>query len=162
MDYRKRLQTIYAQAESEDRKKGEGIYYEEHHKIPAHYFANEQHPDGRNNPAANLPENKVLLTGKEHYMSHRLLYKIDPCPANLSALVMMQRIKRDGKIYTVKGREAAGKEITDEDEIDEEKIEDLAECWEGVMFAQMAAKIVELERAVASLKQQLDDKNSCC
>ena len=107
MDYRKRLQTIYAQAESEDRKKGEGIYYEEHHKIPAHYFANEQHPDGRNNPAANLPENKVLLTGKEHYMSHRLLYKIDPCPANLSALVMMQRIKRDGKIYTVKGREAA-------------------------------------------------------
>ena len=59
-------------------------------------------------------------------------------------------------------RKAAGKEITDEDEIDEEKIEDLAECWEGVMFAQMAAKIVELERAVASLKQQLDDKNSCC
>ena len=57
MDYRKRLQTI-TQAESEDRKKGEGIYYEEHHKIPAHYFANEQHPDGRNNPAANLQKTK--------------------------------------------------------------------------------------------------------
>ena len=107
MDYRKRLQTIYAQAESEDRKKGEGIYYEEHHKIPAHYFANEQHPDGRNNPAANLPQNKVLLTGKEHYMSHRLLHKIDPCPANAFALEMMRRIKRNGKTYTVKGREAA-------------------------------------------------------
>jgi hypothetical protein len=107
MDYRKRLQAIHAKAESEDRKKGEGIYYEEHHKIPAHYFANEQYPDGRDNPAANHPSNLVLLTAKEHYMAHRLLYKIDPCPANLSALVMMQRIKRGGKIYTVKGREAA-------------------------------------------------------
>ena len=59
-------------------------------------------------------------------------------------------------------RKDAGKEITNEDEIDEEKIEDLAETWEGVMFAKMAAKIVELEKAVAGLKHQLDDKNDCC
>ena len=68
-----------------DRKKGEGVYYEEHHKIPAHYFANDQYPNGRDNPEANRPENKVLLTGKEHYMAHRLLHKIDPCPANAFA-----------------------------------------------------------------------------
>lgn len=46
--------------------------------------------------------------------------------------------------------------------ISEDTLDELAATWEGSLFAQMAAKIIELEKAVAGLKAQLDEKNSCC
>lgn len=43
-------------------------YYERHHIIPSSL--------GGTNDAANI----VLLTGKEHYIIHWILYRINPCP----------------------------------------------------------------------------------
>lgn len=52
---------IIEKAKSESRKKGQGIYYESHHILPTALGGSD------------TKENKVLLTGKEHYLCHRLL-----------------------------------------------------------------------------------------
>lgn len=66
MEYEKLYEKIIAKAKSENRKKGEGIYYEEHHIKPRSIF-----PE-----LINDPDNKVLLTAREHYFCHQLLTKI--------------------------------------------------------------------------------------
>lgn len=66
MNYEKLYEKIIAKAKSENRKKGEGIYYEEHHIKPKSIF-----PE-----LAKDKDNLVLLTAREHFFCHQLLTKI--------------------------------------------------------------------------------------
>ena len=77
MDYRKIYKNLITRACNENRVKGKS-YYEQHHIIPEFMFKlrkrakNVGHLDG--NP--NDPQNLVLLTAREHFIAHVLLYKI--------------------------------------------------------------------------------------
>lgn len=53
-------------AEKSRRKKGEGTYYEAHHILP------------KCMGGTRSKENMVLLTGREHFIAHKLLVKIHP------------------------------------------------------------------------------------
>lgn len=63
MDYQKIYNNIIIKAKNENRTKG-SIYYENHHIIPKCLGG------------TNLKENLVLLTGKEHFICHLILWKI--------------------------------------------------------------------------------------
>ena len=104
MDAKREYDRLMESRKKLKRKKGDGVYYELHHIIPAHYFANEQYPDGRDNPAANHPSNLVLLTAKEHYIAHLLLRIFDPCAANILAFIAMAQWNKKKGRYTVTAR----------------------------------------------------------
>lgn len=71
MNYKKIYDQIIEKAKFENRSKNSGVYYEQHHIIPKCL--------GGDNSKNNL----VLLTGKEHYMCHKLLVKIYPSNTKL-------------------------------------------------------------------------------
>lgn len=79
MNYRKVYQNIMNRAKIESRAKGGEIYYESHHIIPNFMFKDRK---GRTGPAGHLTgecndkHNLVLLTIREHFLSHLLLTKI--------------------------------------------------------------------------------------
>ena len=79
MNYRKIYQNIINRAKEENRVKGGKIYYELHHIIPTFMFKNRR---GRTGPIGNLDgdcndkNNLVLLTIREHFLSHLQLTKI--------------------------------------------------------------------------------------
>ncbi|MDR2873954.1 MAG: HNH endonuclease [Methanobrevibacter sp.] len=64
MNYEKNYYDYIEYVKTLDRKKGEGIYYESHHIIP------------KSMGGDNSKDNLVLLTAREHYLAHYLLYKI--------------------------------------------------------------------------------------
>jgi hypothetical protein len=64
MNYLKIYNDIIKNAQKENRKKGTGVYYEKHHIIPKCISNN------------NSKENLVLLTFKEHFLCHKLLFVI--------------------------------------------------------------------------------------
>jgi hypothetical protein len=66
MDYEKIYSQLIERSQSENRKKGCGIYFERHHIVP-------KCMGGRNDKI-----NLVLLTAREHYIAHKLLCKIYP------------------------------------------------------------------------------------
>lgn len=66
MNYKKIHDSLIENAKSNERKKNGGIYYEEHHIVPKCM--------GGKNEETNL----VLLTGREHFIVHRLLAKLFP------------------------------------------------------------------------------------
>lgn len=66
MDYKRIYESIIQKARNEDRKKGNGIYYESHHIIPKCLGGSDK------------KDNRVLLTAKEHFVCHKLLTKIYP------------------------------------------------------------------------------------
>jgi hypothetical protein len=66
MNYKKLYEQLINKCRSENRKKFDGIYYESHHIIP------------KSIGGSNCDENKVLLTGKEHFFAHKLLFLIYP------------------------------------------------------------------------------------
>lgn len=89
---------IISKAKSENRKKYQGIYYENHHIIPSCLGG------------SNLKENKVLLTAREHFICHKLLVEIYPESKGLiySLLLMMRNdsnTKMVGRKYKVSSRE---------------------------------------------------------
>ena len=71
MNYEKIYNQIIEKAKLENRIKNDNIYYERHHIIPKCLGG------------TNKKENLVLLTGKEHYMCHKLLTYIYPNNAKL-------------------------------------------------------------------------------
>ncbi len=54
---------IIAKAKTKQRKKKQGTYYERHHVVPVSLGG------------TNSPDNLVLLTAKEHFLVHKLLFK---------------------------------------------------------------------------------------
>jgi hypothetical protein len=64
MNYQKIYENIIEKAKLENRQKGNGTYYENHHIQP------------RCLEGGNDEKNLVLLTAKEHFISHKLLTKI--------------------------------------------------------------------------------------
>ena len=72
MDYKKIYDKICKRAKEENRKKGDGIYYEAHHIIPSSLGGEGYSRQWKWHP------NIVLLTSKEHYLCHLLLCKIYP------------------------------------------------------------------------------------
>lgn len=76
MNYRKLYMRIIFSAKQQERKKGQGIYYELHHILPKSLF-----------PLwAKRKDNLVLLTAKEHFFCHQLLTKIYPTKQMFLAL----------------------------------------------------------------------------
>ena len=76
--YQKLYFNIINKAQSEPRKKGEGVYYENHHIIPKSM--------GGSNDSSNL----VLLSGREHFICHYLLTKFSTSDKMLLAFNMMK------------------------------------------------------------------------
>ena len=68
MNYRKVYIKIIKKAKSENRKKGQGIYYENHHILPKSIFPLWKYKK----------RNHILLTAREHYICHLMLAKIWP------------------------------------------------------------------------------------
>ena len=66
MNHQKIYEVIINKAKLENRKKYNGIYYENHHIIPKCVGGNDD------------KDNLVLLTNKEHYVCHKLLTYIYP------------------------------------------------------------------------------------
>jgi len=64
-------------AKGENRKKGPDCYYERHHIVPDFMFVNRKRkgPKGHLPGNPNDPKNMVLLTPREHILSHILLAK---------------------------------------------------------------------------------------
>ena len=71
MNYQKIYDSLISKAKSEDRSKKEDVYYEAHHIIPV-CMGGEGHRTVLSHP------NIVLLTAREHIISHRLLHLIHP------------------------------------------------------------------------------------
>jgi hypothetical protein len=82
---------IIKRAQSENRQKGVGVYYEDHHILPKSIF-----------PLWKLKkENMVLLTAREHFFCHQLLDKIYPKSGMFFGL---WRLANDGQNnYCIKG-----------------------------------------------------------
>jgi len=85
MNYQQIHNQIINRAKNQNRKRLKRsdlnyVYYESHHVIPEHFFIKRI----RKGPPGWLPgdpeesNNKVLLTGREHYVIHQLLVKIYP------------------------------------------------------------------------------------
>lgn len=72
MDYQRIYKTICSTAKSQNRIKGQGVYYEAHHIIPKCMGGTGDVRQYKTHP------NIVLLTTKEHFVCHRLLTRIYP------------------------------------------------------------------------------------
>ena len=89
MDYRKIYIKIIRNAKSQNRRKGDGNYYEQHHILPKSLF-----------PLwVKRKSNLVLLTAREHFFVHELLTKIYPSKEMKFALfAFINRPNADYKI----------------------------------------------------------------
>lgn len=78
MNYSKIYKDIITKARNENRRKGEKLYYESHHIIPECLFKHRSRKGiggfVEGNP--NDPDNIILLTAREHFICHVLLYKM--------------------------------------------------------------------------------------
>jgi hypothetical protein len=89
--YREWYIKIVNKAKSENRKKGQGIYYENHHILPRSLFPLWE----------KIKNNMVLLTAREHFFCHQLLEKIYPGNKMFLAIWLLAN---DGQNkYCVKG-----------------------------------------------------------
>lgn len=90
MNYRRIYDQIIDRAIRERRSKKKNTYYESHHIVP------------RSEGGSNNTSNLVLLTAKEHYMAHLLLYVENPTQARAYAFIRMshRKVKRSSaKLY---------------------------------------------------------------
>lgn len=81
MDYKRIYKQLMIRAKLENRVKTKDIYYESHHIIPLFMFkTNPRNKSGVNaghlSGDGNCKTNKVLLTPREHFIAHAILYKI--------------------------------------------------------------------------------------
>lgn len=96
MDYLRIYNGMIEKAISEDRSKGMGFYFEDHHIIPVCLGG------------SNKKSNKVLLTGKEHFIAHKLLIEIYPGNEKLVYAVWCMVHKfgnKNERIYNIGSRE---------------------------------------------------------
>lgn len=66
MNYKWHYDSLIEKAKKAKRERGDGNYYESHHIIP------------RSEGGLDEPDNLVLLTGREHFVAHWLLFRDDP------------------------------------------------------------------------------------
>jgi hypothetical protein len=102
MNYKKIYDDLITRAKSEVRLKCNGVYYERHHIIPTcmggegNLRSKKEHP------------NLVLLTAREHFIAHKLLFFIYHDNIKLArAYGAMLTIKSKGRNYRVTSREYA-------------------------------------------------------
>jgi hypothetical protein len=86
MNYEKNYYDYIMYVKTLERKKNNGVYYEEHHIIPKSIGGN------------NKKENKVLLTAREHYLAHYLLWKFTDTKEMMYAFWCLNNMSRR-KIY---------------------------------------------------------------
>lgn len=99
MDYQSIYDELCGKAKSEQREKNSGIYYEGHHILPKCLGGL-----GKSNQT-NHP-NIVLLTGREHYVAHKLLHFIHPENIKLArAFWAMVSYQKKGRNYRVSSKE---------------------------------------------------------
>lgn len=102
MDYKKIYYQIINKSRQQNRKKGEGVYYELHHILPKCVGGKgKQHEF--NHP------NLVLLTAKEHFICHKLLVEIYRNTKYFKNIVYslwsMSILKKKGRDYRISSRE---------------------------------------------------------
>jgi hypothetical protein len=83
MNYQRIYNQLIEKAQSQNREKGKGIYYEIHHIIPTCVGGTGKKWEYKTHP------NLVLLTAKEHFIAHRLLCQISDNPKLANALWRM-------------------------------------------------------------------------
>ena len=72
MDYQRLYDELIRKARSEDRAKGNGVYYEAHHIVPRCMRGEGKVSQWKTHP------NIILLTAREHFYAHHYLTKIYP------------------------------------------------------------------------------------
>ncbi len=90
-------------AKAKQRKLGDGNYYETHHIIP------------RSLGGKNIEENLVLLTAREHYLAHYLLWKFSEGEkkSKMAYAFYFMSHKKGTKIISSRAYEKAKKEFTE-------------------------------------------------
>jgi len=98
MNYKRIYEDLCRKAKQQNRKRGEGEYYEVHHIVPVCL-------GGKGNKKKNLNHpNLVLLTPKEHYIGHRLLALAHPQEEKLQRCLEYQSSRHYEKfVYMNKG-----------------------------------------------------------
>ena len=81
LNYRKIYESLINRALCRNILEG---YFEKHHIVP------------KSSGGTDNKENIVNLTGREHYIAHKLLYKINPTKENAYALVALSRMSING------------------------------------------------------------------
>ncbi len=78
MNYLRIYKEIMLDTKKQNRKKGGERYFEKHHIIPDFMFKNRKRkgPPGTLSGDPGAPENLILLTPREHLLSHILLHRI--------------------------------------------------------------------------------------
>ncbi len=98
MNYQKIYDQLISKAQSENRKKNFGVYYENHHITPKCM--------GGSDEQANL----ILLTAREHFLAHWLLYRIYPNDSKLAFAFFRNcshNTKLSNKVFTPSSRSFA-------------------------------------------------------
>lgn len=97
MNYQKIHDQIIERAKSENRQKGCGVYYERHHIVPKCMNGTDD------------DENLVLLTGREHFIIHKLLCEIYPNNRKLlfAFTLFINKFNSNGQLreYRISSRE---------------------------------------------------------
>jgi len=78
VNYERIYKAIINKAKQENRVKGTKVYYEAHHIIPECLGGTGRVSQWKTHP------NIILLTGKEHFLCHRLLYRMYPNNAKIA------------------------------------------------------------------------------
>lgn len=101
MDYQKIYNDIMLKARSEKRKKGGNIYYEAHHIVPKCMGGKGTVSQWKKHP------NIILLTAKEHFISHKLLHLIYPNNKKIfnALYCFIRKSKHQERNYNISSRE---------------------------------------------------------
>lgn len=86
MNYKYHYDKLIETRKDLSRFKGEGVYYERHHIVP------------RSMGGSDDPDNLILLTGREHYIAHLLLWKIYPESFAMQNAFMIMCNKKVSKV----------------------------------------------------------------
>lgn len=100
MNYQKIYNQLIERARNQNRVKINNFYYEAHHILPVCLGGNGKCSQWRYHP------NIVLLTAKEHFLAHKLLYFLNPDNTKLVyAYWAMCSFTKNGRNYKISSRE---------------------------------------------------------